>query len=126
MSTNEAPPGTGAGKHTLPVARFRSNEATELAHRARAVFHRLGDQWGVLAIQYHLGLAQHGGRRLEEALQTDEAALGEGLLARRRGDLTAAERHLSTTVGILPAPRSSIGPRPPPAGWGSSRNCPVT
>jgi tetratricopeptide (TPR) repeat protein len=136
------------------------DEATELTHRALAVFRRLGDHWGVSAIQYHLGLALHRAGRLDVALQTYEAALvegrqagmvntiqyllanmghialllgdpdraerlfaeaavaarelgaegsplaalGEGMLARYRGDPTAAHHHFSAALGMLAAP----------------------
>jgi predicted ATPase/DNA-binding SARP family transcriptional activator len=136
------------------------DEATDLSHRALAIFRRLDDHWGVSAIQYHLGLAQHRAGRLTEAMRTYEAALsegrlagtantiqyllanmghialllgdadraerlfteagvtahdlgadgsplaalGEGMLARRRGDLTGAERHFSQALRMLAAP----------------------
>jgi predicted ATPase/DNA-binding SARP family transcriptional activator len=136
------------------------DEATDLAHRALAYFRRLGDHWGISAIQYHLGLALHRAGHLTAALQTYEAALtegrqvgmantiqyllanmghialllgdadraerhfteagvaahdlgadgsplaalGEGLLARHRGDLTDARRHFSDALRMLGAP----------------------
>jgi len=136
------------------------DEATDLSHRALAIFRRLDDHWGISAIQYHLGLAQHRAGHLGDAMRTYDAALtegrlvgkantiqyllanmghialmlgdadraerlfteasvaahdlgadgsplaalGEGLLARRRGDLTAAERHFSNALGMLTAP----------------------
>jgi len=136
------------------------DEATGLAHRTLAYFRRLDDHWGISAIQYHLGLAQHRAGRLTDAMRTYDAALtegrlvgkantiqyllanmghialllgdadraerlfteasvaahdlgadgsplaalGEGLLARHRGDLTAAERHFYQALGMLTAP----------------------
>jgi predicted ATPase/DNA-binding SARP family transcriptional activator len=44
-------------------------------HRALAAFRALGDQWGVSAIQFHLGMALHRAGRLEEALVMYEGAL---------------------------------------------------
>jgi predicted ATPase/DNA-binding SARP family transcriptional activator len=44
-------------------------------HRALAAFRALGDQWGVSAIQFHLGMALHHAGRLEEALVMYEGAL---------------------------------------------------
>jgi tetratricopeptide (TPR) repeat protein len=136
------------------------DEATDLSHRALAIFRRLDDHWGISAIQYHLGLAQHRAGRLTDAMRTYDAALtegrmvgkantiqyllanmghialmlgdadraerlfadagvaahdlgadgsplaalGEGLLARHRGDLAAAGRHFSAALGMLTAP----------------------
>jgi predicted ATPase/DNA-binding SARP family transcriptional activator len=135
-------------------------EATELSHRVLAIFRRLDDHWGISAIQYHLGLAQHRAGQLTDAMRTYDAALtegrlvgkantiqyllanmghialmlgdaeraerlfaeasvaahdlgadgsplaalGEGLLARRRGDLAGAERHFSEALSMLTAP----------------------
>jgi tetratricopeptide (TPR) repeat protein len=125
--------------------------ATADGHRALAAFRALGDQWGVSAIQFHLGMALHRAGRLEEALAMYEgalasvrdvgpantvqyalagaghvtlllgdadraeqlfaeshevarrlgaegnprAAVGEGMLARERGDLAAARQHFT-------------------------------
>jgi predicted ATPase len=136
------------------------DEATDLAHRTLAYFRRLDDHWGISAIQYHLGLAQHRAGRLTDAMRTYDAALtegrlvgkantiqyllanmghialmlgdadraerlfaeagvaahdlgadgsplaalGEGLLARHRGDLIGAERHFVQALGMLTAP----------------------
>jgi tetratricopeptide (TPR) repeat protein len=136
------------------------DEATELSHRVLAIFRRLDDHWGISAIQYHLGLAQHRAGLLTDAMRTYDAALtegrlvgkantiqyllanmghialmlgdaeraeqlfteasvaahdlgadgsplaalGEGLLARRRGDLAGAERHFSEALRMLTAP----------------------
>ncbi|MBB3084772.1 AfsR/SARP family transcriptional regulator [Geodermatophilus sabuli] len=49
--------------------------ATEVGHRALLAFRALGDQWGVSAIQFHLGMALHRAARLEEALAMYEGAL---------------------------------------------------
>jgi predicted ATPase/DNA-binding SARP family transcriptional activator len=53
-------------------------EATAVGHRALAAFRALGDQWGVSAIQFHLGIALHRAGRLQEALTMYEGALGSG------------------------------------------------
>lgn len=52
--------------------------ATGCADRALDYFRRLGDHWGVSAIQYHLGLALHRAGRLTAALEVYQAALAEG------------------------------------------------
>ncbi|MGK5113017.1 MULTISPECIES: AfsR/SARP family transcriptional regulator [unclassified Geodermatophilus] len=49
--------------------------ATAVGHRALLAFRTLGDQWGVSAIQFHLGMALHRAGRLEEALEMYEGAL---------------------------------------------------
>jgi predicted ATPase len=54
------------------------DEATSYGEQALAIFHALGDHWGVSAIQYHLGMALHRAGRLEAALQAYEGALAEG------------------------------------------------
>jgi tetratricopeptide (TPR) repeat protein len=133
-------------------------EATAAGNRALVVFRALGDQWGVSAIQFHLGMALHRSGALEEALAMYEgalatgrevggpvntiqyalagaghvqlllgdldgaarsfaeshavglelgaegnprAAVGEGLLARERGDLGAARAHLTRAQQML-------------------------
>jgi tetratricopeptide (TPR) repeat protein len=53
-------------------------EATAVGHRALAAFRALGDQWGVSAIQFHLGIALHRAGQLEEALGLYEGALSSG------------------------------------------------
>jgi predicted ATPase/DNA-binding SARP family transcriptional activator len=131
--------------------------ATADGHRALLAFRALGDQWGVSAIQFHLGMALHRAGRLEEALEMYEgalasvrdvgpantvqyalagaghvtlllgdadragqlfaeshavarrlgaagnprAAVGEGLLARERGDLAAARERLTVAQQLL-------------------------
>jgi predicted ATPase len=132
-------------------------EAAAVGHRALAAFRALGDQWGVSAIQFHLGISLHRAGRLEEAQDVYEgalrsghqvgpantiqyalagaghialllgntdraaqlfadshavarqlgadgnarAAVGEGLLARELGDLTAARAHLARAQQML-------------------------
>lgn len=133
-------------------------ETVVCANRALEIFKNLGDQWGVSAIQLHLGMALHRTGRLVEALEAYEgalasghevpgpvntiqyalagaghvqlllgdpenaarsfaeshavgrelgamgnarAAVGEGLLARDRGDLTLAHEHLSRAQQML-------------------------
>src|SRR4051812_6687192 len=49
--------------------------ATAVGHRALLAFRALGDQWGVSAIQFHLGMALHRAGRLEQALEMYEGAL---------------------------------------------------
>ncbi|GAB3309666.1 BTAD domain-containing putative transcriptional regulator [Geodermatophilus aquaeductus] len=49
--------------------------ATAVGHRALLAFRALGDQWGVSAIQFHLGMALHRAGRLAEALEMYEGAL---------------------------------------------------
>jgi predicted ATPase/DNA-binding SARP family transcriptional activator len=49
--------------------------ATADGRHALAAFRVLGDQWGVSAIQFHLGMALHRAGRLEEALAMYEGAL---------------------------------------------------
>ncbi len=144
----------------LHCAAEAMDPATETAHRALAIFRRLGDHWGTSAVQYHLGLALHRAGQLHAALRTYEAALaegrlagtantiqyllanmghlalllgdadraerhfteastaahdlgaegsplaslGEGLLARHRGDLPGADRHFSTALRMLTTP----------------------
>ena len=131
--------------------------ATAVGHRALLAFRALGDQWGVSAIQFHLGMALHGAGRLDEALAMYEgalasvrdvgpantvqyalagaghvtlllgdadraeqlfaeshavarqlgaegnprAAVGEGLLARQRGDLAAARERFTFAQQLL-------------------------
>jgi predicted ATPase/DNA-binding SARP family transcriptional activator len=53
-------------------------EATAVGHRALASFRALGDQWGVSAIQFHLGIALHRVGHLDEALTWYEGALHSG------------------------------------------------
>jgi predicted ATPase/DNA-binding SARP family transcriptional activator len=134
------------------------DEAVSSGNRALAVFRALGDQWGVSAIQFHLGMALHRAGMLSEALAMyrgaldsgrrvggpvntiqyalagaghvqlllgdldgagdlfDEshavgrelgaegnarAAVGDGLLARERGDLAAAREHFSRAQQML-------------------------
>jgi predicted ATPase/DNA-binding SARP family transcriptional activator len=132
-------------------------QAAAVGHRALAAFRTLGDQWGVSAIQFHLGIALHRAGQLDDALamyegalssgrdvgpantvqyalagaghvtlllgDTDRAArlfadshavarqlgaelnpraaVGEGLLARELGDLTAAQTHLTRAQQML-------------------------
>jgi tetratricopeptide (TPR) repeat protein len=131
--------------------------ATAVGHRALAAFRALGDQWGVSAIQFHLGMALHRAGQLPEALAAYEgslasvrgvgpantvqyalagaghvtlllgdadraaalfaeshavarqlgadgnprAAVGEGLLARERGDLAAARERFTAAQQLL-------------------------
>ena len=131
--------------------------ATAAGNRALAAFRALGDQWGVSAIQLHLGMALHRAGRLEEALAMYEgalasvrdvgpantvqyamagaghvslllgdadraaalfaeshevarrlgaegnprAAVGQGMLARERGDLAAARQHFTWAQELL-------------------------
>ncbi|MGY1683257.1 BTAD domain-containing putative transcriptional regulator [Geodermatophilus sp. SYSU D01176] len=131
--------------------------ATAVGGRALAAFRALGDQWGVSAIQFHLGIALHRAGQLPEALDMYEgaltsgaevgpantiqyvlagaghvtlllgdpdraarlfaeshavarqlgaegnprAAVGEGLLARQRGDPVAARAHLTRAQQLL-------------------------
>ncbi|SDM08453.1 Predicted ATPase [Geodermatophilus siccatus] len=49
--------------------------ATTVGHRALVAFRALGDQWGVSAIQFHLGMTLHRAGRLGEALEMYEGAL---------------------------------------------------
>ena len=53
-------------------------EAVASASRALETFRALGDQWGVSAIQFHLGMALHRTGRLPEALASYEGALVSG------------------------------------------------
>ncbi|MCA1670733.1 MAG: tetratricopeptide repeat protein, partial [Actinobacteria bacterium] len=53
-------------------------EATRDSQRALAIFRRLGDHWGVSAIQYHLGMALHRAGRLGSALEAYQGAVAEG------------------------------------------------
>jgi tetratricopeptide (TPR) repeat protein len=53
-------------------------EAVDAANRALEVFRALGDQWGVSAIQFHLGMALHRAGSLDEALGMYEGALASG------------------------------------------------
>jgi predicted ATPase/DNA-binding SARP family transcriptional activator len=108
------------------------DQAMEPAHRALGIFRRLGDHWGISAIQYHLGLALHRAGRLEAALQTYEAALAEGRLvgmantiqyllanmghvALLLGDAERAERHFTEAgvaaheLGAEGSPLASLG-----------------
>jgi predicted ATPase/DNA-binding SARP family transcriptional activator len=50
-------------------------DATSVGHRALAAFRALGDQWGVSAIQFHMGIALHRAGRLDDALAMYEGAL---------------------------------------------------
>lgn len=133
------------------------DDATSVGHRALAAFRALGDQWGVSAIQFHLGIALHRAGRLADALALYEgalasvrdvglantvqyalagaghvtlllgdadraarlfadshavarqlgaegnprAAVGEGLLARERGDVSAARDHFAWAQRML-------------------------
>jgi predicted ATPase/DNA-binding SARP family transcriptional activator len=53
-------------------------EAVATGNRALAVFRALGDQWGVSAIQFHLGMALHRSGALDEALAMYQGALASG------------------------------------------------
>ncbi|TQN41958.1 putative ATPase [Blastococcus colisei] len=53
-------------------------EAVATGNRALATFRALGDQWGVSAIQFHLGMALHRAGSLEDALAMYEGALTSG------------------------------------------------
>jgi tetratricopeptide (TPR) repeat protein len=53
-------------------------EAVDAGNRALEVFRRLGDQWGVSAIQFHLGMALHRAGSLDEALVMYDGALASG------------------------------------------------
>jgi tetratricopeptide (TPR) repeat protein len=131
--------------------------ATAVGARSLAAYRSLGDQWGVSAIQFHLGIALHRAGQLDQALAMYEgaltsgaevgpantiqyalagaghvtlllgeldraerlfaeshavarqlgaeanprAAVGEGLLARERGDLAAARVHLTRAQQLL-------------------------
>ena len=108
------------------------DDATRCAERALAHFRRLGDHWGISAIQYHLGLALHHVGRLQAALEVYEAALAEGrevglantvqyLLANMGhialllGDPDRAGRHFAEArltarqLGAVGAPLASLG-----------------
>ena len=54
------------------------DEAVASANRALEAFRALGDQWGISAIQFHLGMALHRTGRLAEALEAYEGALASG------------------------------------------------
>jgi tetratricopeptide (TPR) repeat protein len=54
------------------------DEAVTAADAALEIFRALGDQWGVSAIQFHLGMALHRTGRLEPALEAYEGALASG------------------------------------------------
>ncbi|HLM08045.1 MAG TPA: hypothetical protein VK402_22950, partial [Blastococcus sp.] len=54
------------------------DDAVASGNRTLAVFRTLGDQWGVSAIQFHLGMALHRAGRLSEALDMYEGALASG------------------------------------------------
>ncbi|WP_324277825.1 BTAD domain-containing putative transcriptional regulator [Blastococcus brunescens] len=56
----------------LHAAAGEMADATLRGDRALAVFRALGDQWGVSAIQFHLGLALHRAGQLDEALSMYE------------------------------------------------------
>ncbi|MDQ3734689.1 MAG: winged helix-turn-helix domain-containing protein [Actinomycetota bacterium] len=62
----------------LHAAAGAMSETTSSGNRALAVFRRLGDQWGVSAIQFHLGMAMHRWGRLDEARAFYEGALSSG------------------------------------------------
>ena len=62
----------------LHSAAGETAEATLCGERALTVFRALGDQWGVSAIQFHLGVALHRTGQLDEALSMYEGALGSG------------------------------------------------
>jgi predicted ATPase/DNA-binding SARP family transcriptional activator len=108
------------------------DDATDVAHRALTYFRRLGDHWGISAVQYHLGLALHRAGRLSDALQTYETALGEGRLvgmantiqyllanmghvALMLGDADSAERHFAEAsraahdLGAEGSPLAALG-----------------
>ena len=59
----------------LHVAAGDLTDATSVGHRALAAFRALRDQWGVSAIQFHLGVALHRAGRLDDALAMYEGAL---------------------------------------------------
>jgi tetratricopeptide (TPR) repeat protein len=54
------------------------DEAVTSANRALEIFEALGDQWGISAIQFHLGMALHRTGRLADALEAYEGALASG------------------------------------------------
>jgi len=62
----------------LHAAAGEMARATSSGNRALAVFRALGDQWGVSAIQFHLGIALHRTGHLDEALAMYEGALNSG------------------------------------------------
>ena len=62
----------------LQAAAGQMAKATSSGNRALAVFRVLGDQWGVSAVQFHLGIALHRTGHLDEALAMYEGALNSG------------------------------------------------
>jgi tetratricopeptide (TPR) repeat protein len=108
-------------------------EAVATGNQALAVFRALGDQWGVSAIQFHLGMALHRADSLHEALAMYEGALesgrevrgpvntiqyalaGAGHVALLLGDLDRAgrlfaESHLvARELGAEGNPRAAVG-----------------
>ena len=106
--------------------------ATAVGHRALLAFRTLGDQWGVSAIQFHLGMALHRAGRLAEALAMYEGALasvqdvgpantvqyalaGAGHVtllfgdADRAGQLFAESHAVARQLGAVGNPRAAVG-----------------
>jgi predicted ATPase len=106
--------------------------ATTVGHRALLAFRALGDQWGVSAIQFHLGMALHRAGRLEQAVEMYDGALasvrdvgpantvqyalaGAGHVALLLGDADRAgqlfvESHaVARQLGAVGNPRAAIG-----------------
>jgi tetratricopeptide (TPR) repeat protein len=106
--------------------------ATAVGHRALLAFRALGDQWGVSAIQFHLGMALHRADRLAEALAMYEGALasvrdvgpantvqyalaGAGHVtlllgdADRAGQLFAESHAVARQLGAVGNPRAAVG-----------------
>jgi predicted ATPase/DNA-binding SARP family transcriptional activator len=106
--------------------------ATAVGHRALLTFRALGDQWGVSAIQFHLGMALHRAGRLEQALEMYDGALasvrdvgpantvqyalagaGHVMLllgdADRAGQLFAESHAVARQLGAAGNPRAAVG-----------------
>jgi tetratricopeptide (TPR) repeat protein len=106
--------------------------ATAVGQRALLAFRALGDQWGVSAIQFHLGMALHRAGRLTEALAMYDGALasvrdvgpantvqyalaGAGLVtlllgdAERAGQLFAESHAVARQLGAVGNPRAAVG-----------------
>ena len=109
------------------------DDAVKSASRALDIFRALGDQWGVSAIQFHLGMALHRTGRLAEALEAYEGALtsgrefpglvntiqyalaGAGHVQLLLGDLAGAARSFTEShaagreLGAVGNPRAAVG-----------------
>jgi predicted ATPase/DNA-binding SARP family transcriptional activator len=83
------------------------DEAVASASRALEAFLALGDQWGVSAIQFHLGMALHRTGRLPEALEAYQGALVSGHevpgLVNTIQYALAGAGHVHLLLGDLPA-----------------------